>query len=121
VLFGGGGSDTRQGGRGDDRMSGGSGIDHFRFDLSADQGTDTVRDFDRRHDVLAFSGITDAGTTGLVDDLDQISTFTDLGRHKDVVVDLANGTKLVFAGLGTGHADSWADIVLHPSSDLILV
>ena len=68
-----------------------------------------------------------AGADGVIADFavrpraGELSTFTDLGLQRDVIVDLANGTKLVFAGIGTGQVNSWSDIVLQPSSDLILV
>ena len=102
-------------------MTGGSGADTFRFDLSQNQGVDTIKDFDRKLDRFAFEGLSDNGVKGLVDDLDAISTFVDPGAHQDLVVNFTSGTKLVLSGLGTGHVDSWADIVLNPANDLIIV
>ena len=91
VLAGGRGSDNLQGGSGDDRMSGGKGIDHFQFDLSTNQGTDTILDFDRRHDVLAFSGIpslTRLTRAGMIDALasDYIRTARAKGLSRPSIV-----------------------------------
>ena len=52
---------------------------------------------------------------GLADDLDAISTITDLGAGNDVAVDFTSGSHLVFVGVGTGHTDSWSEIVAHPA------
>ena len=61
--------------------------------------------------MLSFAGISDAGAPGLADDLDAISTFIDLGPANDVVIDLASGSQIIFAGRGTGEVDSWADLL----------
>ena len=47
----------------------------------------------------------------LVDDFDLIASFVDAGPGGDVAVTLDSGTILVFAGLGTGLIDSFADLV----------
>ena len=83
VLKGGSGRDTLVVGSGDDALTGGSGADTFRFDLSQNQGVDTIKDFDRKLDRFAFEGLSDNGVKGLVDDLDAISTFVDPGAHQD--------------------------------------
>jgi Ca2+-binding RTX toxin-like protein len=114
VLDGGAGNDDLFGGAGDDFMIGGAGADAFHLDLSSDQGDDTIADFDARRDALSVAGIEDQGAPGLVDDLDVLSTFTDLGPGDDVIVDLASGARIVFAGLGTGETTSWASL-LHPA------
>jgi Ca2+-binding RTX toxin-like protein len=110
VLDGGKDDDDLFVGDGDDELIGGHGADHSHFDLSTDQGTDTLADFDAKRDVLKFAGIEDTGPSGLADDLDAVSTVADLGPGDDVVVDFAVGTRLVFAARGTGAIDSWADL-----------
>jgi serralysin len=110
-LDGGTGNDDLFAGDGDEEITGGQGRDTTYFDLSQDQGSDTLVDFDGRQDVLSFAGIEDQGAPGLADDLDAISTITDLGPANDVVIDLAIGTRIIFVGRGTGAVDSWADLV----------
>ena len=118
VLNGGDGRDSLTGGTGNDFLFGGKAADTFHFDLSANQGTDTIGDFERERDILSFAGVTDHGTPGLADDLDAISTITDLGAGNDVAVDFTSGSHLVFVGVGTGHTDSWSEIVAHPALQL---
>ncbi|MGO4834061.1 hypothetical protein AB4144_17520, partial [Rhizobiaceae sp. 2RAB30] len=72
-------------------------------------------------DVFSFSGVADHGAPGLVDDLDAISSFNDLGAGGNVVVTFDAGTELVLVGLGTGAVDSWADLVSDPARQLLLV
>jgi Ca2+-binding RTX toxin-like protein len=119
VLKGGAGRDLLAGGTGNDDLAGGQAADTFRFDLSQDQGTDRIIGFERNLDRFSFAGLSDAGAPGLVDDLDGLSTFSETGA--DLVVDLASGTRIVFAGLASTHVQSWSDLVLAPSSDLILL
>jgi Ca2+-binding RTX toxin-like protein len=110
-LDGGTGKDSLFAGDGDDRITGGKDRDTLYFDLSVDQGSDTLADFDARRDVLKFAGIEDVGKPGLADDLDAISSFDDQGPANDVVIDLSNGSQIIFAGLGTGEVDSWAELL----------
>jgi serralysin len=110
-LDGGKGEDLLFAGEGDDRMSGGKDRDKIYFDLAVDQGSDTLADFDARRDALRFAGIDDLGNPGLTDDLDAISSFDDQGSANDVVIDLASGSQIIFAGSGTGDVDSWADLL----------
>jgi Ca2+-binding RTX toxin-like protein len=107
VLDGGNGRDDLFGGAGDDRFIGGNGPDTFHFDLAENQGTDTVVDYEAGRDLLSFAGLNDEGVPGLADDLDAVSTITDLGPGDDVVIDLVVGTRIVFAGQGTGEIASW--------------
>jgi Ca2+-binding RTX toxin-like protein len=118
VLNGGEGRDSLTGGAGDDFLFGGKGGDTFHFDLSANQGTDTIGDFESERDILMFAGLIDQGAPGLVDDLNAISSITDSGAGNDVTVDFTSGSHIVFAGLGTGFTDSWGDIVAHPALQL---
>ena len=118
VLNGGEGRDSLTGGIGDDFFFGGKGADTFHFDLSVNQGTDTIGDFESERDILSFAGLIDQGAPGLVDDLNAISTITDSGAGNDVTVDFTAGSHIVFAGLGTGFTDSWSEIVAHPALQL---
>jgi Ca2+-binding RTX toxin-like protein len=118
VLNGGDGRDSLTGGTGNDFLFGGKAADTFHFDLSANQGTDTIGDFERERDILSFAGLTDHGAPGLADDLDAISTITDSGAGNDLTVDFTSGSHIVFVGLATGHTDSWSEIVAHPALQL---
>jgi Ca2+-binding RTX toxin-like protein len=116
-LDGEAGKDSLFVGDGDDRITGGKDRDTIYFDVSVDQGSDTLADFDAARDVLKFAGIEDLGEAGLADDLDAISTFHDLGPANDVVVDLASGSQIIFAGLGTGEVDGWAELLPPPGGE----
>ncbi|MBL9060645.1 MAG: hypothetical protein JNK88_11555, partial [Mangrovicoccus sp.] len=120
-LTGGDGIDWLIGGSGEDLLSGGASADVFQFDLAAGHGADLLRDFDGSEDVLAFSGLVDGGTPGILDDLDALAAFGDPGAGQDVTVSFAGGIALVFAGAGTGAVASFADLVDDPASQLILV
>ena len=119
TLDGGAGDDTLRAGAGDDGLAGGTGVDTFIFDVTQDQGTDTLFDFERSQDRLAFNGLPDLGPPGLADDLDAITTVTDNGAGQDVIVQFDIGTTLVFEGLGTGAITSVADLVDDPDAQLI--
>jgi len=119
TLIGGDGRDWLVGGVGDEQLTGGRDADTFHFDVSVNQGTDTILDFENRRDILSFSGLIDQGPPGLVDDLDAITTITDFGAGNDVVVEFDSGTHIVFSGLGTGNIDTWSEMVLHPATQLV--
>lgn len=59
TLVGGAGNDTFHGGTGDDLMSSGSGEDVFEFMAHADQGNDTITDFDpfMDHIVIEYAAL----------------------------------------------------------------
>ncbi len=111
VLDGGDGNDSLVGGAGDDWLTGGNGRDTFHFDLAENQGTDTIADFDPRHDLLSFAGLNDEGAPGVADDLDAVSTVTDLGPGNTLVIGFASGTRILFAGRGTGEIATWERIL----------
>jgi len=117
-LNGGEGRDSLSGGSDDDFLFGGNGADTFHFDLSTNQGTDTIGDFESERDILSFAGLIDQGAPGLIDDLNAISSIIDSGAGNDITVDFTAGGQIVFAGLGTGFTDSWGDILAHPALQL---
>ena len=119
VLDGGDGRDRLTGGSGDDQFMGGSGADTFCFDVAVNQGNDTILDFQSNRDIFSFAGLVDQGAPGLADDLNAISTITDLGAGSDVIVAFASGSHLVLSGLGTGQIDDWNEIVAHPLTQLL--
>ena len=119
MLHGASGEDTLQGGLGDDTLFGGADTDTLAYDLTTDEGTDTILGFRRAMDRLAFSGVVDAGSPGLADDLDAISTITDGGIRGDVEVAFDVGTVLIFVNRGTGTIDSIADLMVDPSTQLL--
>ena len=130
----GGGANHLSGGAGDDRltaiggedniidagggvnvMRGAAGVDIFVFDvasLAANDGLDTIRNFDPTRDKLAFIGISDSGAAGLQDDLAAISYvsggFAVFGGNRAITFD------------GLAAAASYADLLDDPLSQLIL-
>ena len=118
VLDGGGGADLLTGSANDDLLLGGAGADTFACDVSVAQGTDTLGDFDGARDILRFAGLTDAGAAGLADDLDLITTVSDLGAGMDVVALFDSGSELIFEGLGTGSVTSIAQLVDDPLTQI---
>ena len=54
---------------------------------------------------------------GTMDDFDALAVFSDDGT--DVPVTLISGTALIFAGIGTGATDSFADLVDDPATQLL--
>jgi hypothetical protein len=84
------------------------------------EGSDTVIGFESNRDVLSFAGLMDQDAAGLLDDLDAVSSFSDLGAGNDVIAELDGGTHIAIQGIGTGNVNSWADIVSHPATQLVL-
>jgi serralysin len=119
ILDGGDGQDRLAGGVGIDQFIGGSGADTFCFDITVNQGVDTILDFESDRDIFRFSGLIDQGDPGLIDDLNAISTVTDLGMGSDVTVEFASGSRLVLSGVGTGDIDNWNEIVSRPSTQIL--
>ncbi|MAS42022.1 MAG: hypothetical protein CML43_02560 [Rhodobacteraceae bacterium] len=81
VLNGGGGADLLVGGRGKDDLTGGKGADTFLF--TGKYGRDTVEDFGRGRDVLAFAS----------DDVADFDAAMGFARQRgdDVVIDTDDG------------------------------
>jgi Ca2+-binding RTX toxin-like protein len=120
VLDGGSGRDTFTGSIGNDRFVGGGGVDTYRLDPTSNEGTDTFADFAFASDIFSVAGLTDEGAAGLADDLDILSTFSDLGLGNDVIVTFNAGTEFVLKGLGTGAVDSWTKLVSDQSAQLLV-
>ena len=98
-LEGGAGNDTLNGGGGDDILSGGAGADTFVFD--ADDGVDTIEDFEDGTDLIRFdaAGLTFAGLTITDDDGDAMVTYDtgDSIRLMDIDVDDLDASDFAFA------------------------
>lgn len=120
TLSGGTGNDRLTGGSGDDRLIGGDGADTFIFDLSRASGKDTIADFAGSLDRLAFHGLTVGHGQSVASALDALAGLTDHGVGGTVVAHFHSGAEIDFAGIGTGHIDSFADLVAH-SNQLLLV
>ena len=87
TIDGGNGNDTIAGGEGDDILYGGNGANTFVFDLSIDNGNDTIMDFDV-NDTLQINGVTDPSqvwVTGSGDD--QILHIQDAGGESLITLD----------------------------------
>ncbi|MEM0905743.1 MAG: calcium-binding protein [Pseudomonadota bacterium] len=92
TIFGNDDNDTLLGGEGDDEMTGGAGIDQFRF--GANEGNDTITDFQRglSGDLLNFGTITSPVPLLL-------SSINQVVQGDDLVVSFA-GTSVTLLGLG---------------------
>jgi Ca2+-binding RTX toxin-like protein len=109
------GDDTIRGAGGDDTLSGGDGADTFQFN-GFGEGSDTINDFDKNNDTLAFADILDTGNDGILDDLQgAIADVDDKGAGQDVVVTFNDGDTLTFTGAGTGSVTDIADLVANTS------
>ena len=91
TLFGGGGSDYLYGNLGDDFMIGGSGFDVFVF--GANQGNDTVSDFDRTSDYIAIK----SGTNGITSTTAALTQLSDV--NGTATLDLGSGSSVTLTGL----------------------
>jgi hypothetical protein len=110
LLGGGEGNDTLialsssllRGDTGNDRSIGSAESDAFMFDLTGvSDGHDVFERFDGTRDVLALNGF------------DGNVTVTDDGT--DVLAAFANGSSILFRGLGNGAVDSLLDLVNDPN------
>ena len=120
TISGGGGGDTIFGSAGNDMLSGGNGSDTFEFDFSGtgNQGKDTITDFSKTHDQLAFAELPDSNGDGMInlaDVLHDVTSVIDQGAGKAVVVSFNNGTEITFSGAGTGSVHGLEDLVASPS------
>jgi len=120
VLNGGSGRDSFVGSTGNDRFIGGQGADTYSINPTLPEGADTFADFSLANDRFSVVGLADQGTSGLVDDLDAVSTFNDLGLGNDVIVSFNAGSELTLKEVGTGAVDSWAKLVADPSTQLVI-
>ncbi len=123
----GGDGNILYGGLGEDVLRGGAAMDTFVFDvadLAANRDVDTINGFDPAADRLAFFGVTDAGASGLADDLDAMSFINDAGPGGDVTVwfgpESNEHPSIVLRGRGTGNIDSFADLVANPATQLVV-
>jgi len=124
----GGTDNVLDGGAGTDWMHASAGLDTFVVDIAElsarEHGRDEIFGFDPETDRLAFRGIEDRGAPGLLDDLDAISRVS-VSSSGDVWIAFgAPGERsvgLILRDVGAEEeADSFADIVADPASQLIL-
>lgn len=95
VISGGAGNDLLRGALGDDTLTGGSGADSFAFVGTADEGFDTITDFDAGEgDSLSFI-FTDQRAIASYDDFLAHASQTDDG----VLVDFGGGAGFLIAGV----------------------
>ena len=93
--------------------------DTFAFDPAFGGYTVDLNDFESAFDILEFTGLTDAGAAGLVDDIDALGVFIDNGVGNKVTFDLNAGGSIDFEGAGTGSVSSIADLVNDTNLQLI--
>jgi len=113
TIDGAGGNDIIYGAAGDDDLTGGSGVDTFVYDLGADEGSDTITDFDHTSDVLSFSDVVDGGGNDVADVDAMISSIAnDGGGH--VQVTFNSGTVIDLTSVAFAGQTSIADLVDNP-------
>ena len=106
-------------------MDSGDAADTYQFDLLSDFGDDIIDGWDRTEDILEFVNTADVdGMPGLTpDDIDFVSTTTDLGAGNDVILSFnsgsASGALVVFLGAGTGAISSITDLVDNASQIIV--
>ncbi len=96
ILLGQGGEDILIAGAGDDDLYGGADGDTFVFNLTADEGNNTIFDFSvSSGDVLSFEDVTDGGDAG--GDISIEDAVASFSKTDDVVtLELQSGTTIVF-------------------------
>jgi hypothetical protein len=109
-IIGGNSNDILTGLGGDDQLSGGSGADTFVFDLTTNQGNDTIIDFDRAEDSLHFTDVLD-GAGSNIQDVDGMIDSIGSDSSGDVQVNLTNGGSIVFEGIAFAFQTSITDLV----------
>jgi Ca2+-binding RTX toxin-like protein len=114
TLQGGNGKDTLIGGADDDVLTGGHGRDSFSYSLTADEGDDTITDFESGNggDDLIITDVVDITGDGAVDiaDLDA-GGHSVSGTADSVTVTFDSGTSIILAGLDGSGIDSFDDLV----------
>ena len=103
VIDGGNGKDTLMGGAGDDFLTGGNGADEFFF--FAQDGEDTITDFDRNDSDMIYLSrdLVGSGTTAA----DVVNNATLTATGVDLTFD--DGTIIHLEGLGSGYSSWLAD------------
>lgn len=125
-LVGGHGRDRLNGRQGDDSLTGGTAGDTFvfgRLDRPGGDGDDRIADFQRGGDRLAFRDLADSdgdGERDLDDLLAAVSSVTDHGIGKTVIVAFDNGASVTFEGRGTGQVASLTDLVKDAETQLLI-
>jgi Ca2+-binding RTX toxin-like protein len=111
-LSGGAGDDWLEGQGGNDILTGGEGTDVFVIEYASALSTnDILTDFDGTTDKLYFMDYGNDTSTFIKD-------IVDLGAGKDVVLNMVNGGKITFAGIGTGSIDTLAELVTDPNTQI---
>ncbi|HWT99953.1 MAG TPA: hypothetical protein VN229_20120 [Terriglobales bacterium] len=107
------------GNSGNNKLTGGAGADSFQFSAFGD-GDDVITDFEKTTDILGFNSALDVNSDGILDDLEAaISSVTDLGAGKDVIVTFNNGHTLTFTGAGTGSITDIANLVTSTGTQIV--
>lgn len=95
TVLGGDGNDTLWGGGGDDTLTGGAGADIFAF--AANNGTDTITDFDTSEDSLFFDN-----TVTVFTDLASVqaaASETSVGGQSGLLIDTGGGNSVFLTGV----------------------
>ncbi|WP_282606529.1 DUF5801 repeats-in-toxin domain-containing protein [Pelagibius sp. Alg239-R121] len=105
ILLGQGGADILIAGEGDDALYGGADGDTFVFNLTADEGNNTIFDFSAGSgDRLSFEDVTDGGDSG--EDISIEDAVASFSKTDNVVtLELQSGTTIVFQDLDNAIND----------------
>ncbi len=97
---------------GNDTIWGGGGTDSFFFtmDPHVPLGHDIIMDFEAG-ETLQFSGVVDAGASGLADDFDANLAFSVADNGHDVTMSFGPDSQVVLAGMGNGLLQSFEDLM----------
>jgi Ca2+-binding RTX toxin-like protein len=116
-IHGSSNGDTINGGGGNDILTGNGGADTFVFDISVDEGTDTIIDFASAEDMLSFLDVVDGGGNDVADVNAMIDTISNVDGH--VAVNFNNGTTVEFANVAFASQNSIDDLVNDASQILV--
>jgi VCBS repeat-containing protein len=113
-------NDVIVGGLGNDTMTGGDGTDVFVFGMGANDGNDTILDFDSLADILQFRDV--LGTPG--DDVAAIDALlggiTDNGAG-GTIANFTNGASIDFSSIGFASQTSISELLLDSAAQLQVV
>jgi len=90
-----------------------SGSDTFEYDVSTDQGSDVIHDFEAAKDKLVFKGVADfdGDADSDVADLDHPDSGMSVSDDgSNVTVDFGGNGSVRIDGIGTGGLASFSDL-----------
>lgn len=102
-------NDTLCGGSGNDEVYGGSGSDVFVYDSTADNGDDTIYDFENGFDLFEIANITNAGEVLTNEQFNSV-VMSIVQSSEDTAVTFSNGDTVTLVGI-TASTITYADFI----------